>query len=108
MIKNYLKIAWRNLLKNKAYSLINILGLAISLACCMAIGLFIWDELNFDKFHKNGENIFRITGKQIQTDAEYNFATSPGPLAPQLKEEFPEVVDYCRMRKLDRSIVPWP
>ena len=105
MIRNYLKIAWRNLLKNKVYSFINIAGLAISLACCMAIGLFVWDELSFDKFQKNGENIFRITGIQIQPDAEYNFATSPGPLAPQLKDEFPEVVDYCRMRKLNRSVV---
>src|ERR1700761_8689087 len=60
MIKNYLKIAWRNLLKNKASSVINIGGLAVGMAVAMLIGLWIWDELSFNKYHKNYDSIAQV------------------------------------------------
>ena len=60
MIKNYLKIAWRNLMKNKVFSFINILGLTIGITVCMMIFLFIMNEFSFDKFHKQGKNIYRV------------------------------------------------
>lgn len=64
MIKNYLKIAWRNLVKNKASSFINIGGLAVGMTVAMLIGLWIWDELSFNKYHQNYERIVQITQKQ--------------------------------------------
>jgi putative ABC transport system permease protein len=60
MIKNYLKVAWRNLVKNKVFSLINILGLTIGITVCMMIFLFIMNEFSYDKFHKQGKNIYRV------------------------------------------------
>src|ERR1041385_383558 len=60
MIKNYFKIAWRNLIKNKATSLINIGGLAVGMAVAILIGLWIWDELSFDKSHRNYDHIAQV------------------------------------------------
>ena len=60
MIKNYLKVAWRNLVKNKASSFINIGGLAVGMAVAMLIGLWIWDELSFDKYHQNYDRIAQV------------------------------------------------
>ena len=97
MIKNYFKIAWRNLTKNKTYSFINIGGLAIGLACCLAIGLFVWDELSYDKFHTNGKYIYRVVQEQNQAGTVYNVATTPGPLAAALKNDFPEIIQTCRI-----------
>lgn len=61
MFKNYLKIAFRNLLRHKIYSLINISGLAIGMACCILILLFVRDELSYDRFHENSDRIYRLT-----------------------------------------------
>ncbi len=61
MIKNYIKIALRNLLKQKGYSLINVAGLAIGMACCLLILLYVKDELSYDRYHKNIDRIYRVT-----------------------------------------------
>jgi len=61
MIKNYLKIALRNLRKHKGYTFINITGLAVGLACCLLIVLFVRDELSYDRYHDNADRIYRIT-----------------------------------------------
>src|SRR5450432_2740508 len=60
MLKNYIKIAWRNLLKNKAFTLINIMGLTIGITVCMMIFLFIMNEFSVDNFHKQGNNIYQV------------------------------------------------
>jgi len=60
MIKNYLKIAWRNLLKNKAHTFINVTGLSVGMAVAMLIGLWIWDELSFDKYFQNHDRIVQV------------------------------------------------
>ena len=60
MFKNYFKTAWRNLMKNKVFSFINILGLTIGITVCMMIYLFIMNEFSFDNFHKNGDHIYRV------------------------------------------------
>jgi len=65
MLKNYFKIAWRNLTRNKIYSFINIAGLSIGLACAMLIVLYVKDEVSYDRFHKNVNNIYRITSQGI-------------------------------------------
>ena len=60
MIKNYLKIAWRNIVKNKAHTFINVAGLSIGMAVAMMIGLWMWDELSFDKYHQNYDRIAQV------------------------------------------------
>jgi putative ABC transport system permease protein len=92
MIVNYLKIAWRNIKRQKAYSFINITGLAVGIACCLLITLWIRDELSFDRFHKDVDNIYQVLA---HTDVRNNI-TTPTLLGPTLKEEFPEVVEATR------------
>src|SRR5215203_3823864 len=90
MIKNYLKIAWRNLMKNKVFSLINILGLTIGITVCMMIFLFIMNEFSFDKFHSNKKNIYRV---MRGVDASKNkVAYISGPYAPALLNDFPDEI----------------
>ncbi len=95
MFKNYITIGWRYLLKAKVYSLINISGLAIGLACSISIGLFIADEYSFDRFHRNSGDIYRVVQRQNQAGERYDVASSPGPKAEALKADFPEVVNSC-------------
>jgi putative ABC transport system permease protein len=95
MLRSYIKISWRNLLKSKAYSLINISGLAIGLACALAIGLFIRDEYSFDRFHSNAGDIYRVVQQQNQAGELYKVASSPGLLGKALEADFPEVVKSC-------------
>jgi putative ABC transport system permease protein len=72
MLKNYLKISWRNLIQNKVYSFINITGLAIGLAVCMLIILFLGHEYSYDKFHKNAGRIFSVKSKiKLGNDSLY-------------------------------------
>jgi ABC-type antimicrobial peptide transport system permease subunit len=92
MLSSYIKIGWRNLLKSKVYSSINISGLAIGLACSIAIGLFIADEHSYDRFHRNAGDIYRVVQRQNQAGELYDVASTPGPMAEALKADFPEVV----------------
>lgn len=96
MLRNYFKIAFRNLIKNKVYSFINISGLAVGMACCMAICLYVYDEFSYDHFHTNAPNLYRVVEKQNQAGTLYDVASSPGPLSPALKAEFAEIKQYCR------------
>jgi ABC-type antimicrobial peptide transport system permease subunit len=97
MFSSYLKITFRTLLKSKVYSAINLGGLALGIASCILIGLFIWDELSTDLFHQNYNNIYRITEKQKQGDAIYSVAQTPGPLAPALQTDFPVIQNFARV-----------
>ena len=91
MIGNYIKIALRYIFKHKLHSLINILGLAIAIACCLLLILFIQDELNYDSFHQHTKRIFRINHTFTLENTTQIQAKTPAPLATALKEEFPEV-----------------
>lgn len=93
MIKNYIKIAFRNLLKNKVYSLINILGLAIGLATTLLILIYVFHETRYDQFHENSDRIFRIAQITESKDRYEEQATTPFQLGTVLKEEFPNLVD---------------
>ncbi len=86
MIKNYFKIAWRNLMKNKVFSLINILGLTIGITVCMMIFLFIMNEFSMDNFHQKGKNIYRVmrSVKSMKQAVPY----LSGPYAPALLNDF--------------------
>jgi putative ABC transport system permease protein len=91
MLKNYFTIALRNFRKFKTYSLINIFGLAIGLACCILILLHIHDELNFDRFHQKADRIFRVIQIRSGSQGEQHSAYTMGPFGPALVDEFPEV-----------------
>jgi putative ABC transport system permease protein len=98
MFGNYIKIAFRILLRNKAYSLINILGLAIGMACCILILLWVKFELGYDTFHENYDNLYRAYQKQRYTSGQLlRTDNTPGPLGPDLKNEYPEVERYSRL-----------
>jgi len=97
MLQNYLKIALRNLWKNKVYSGVNITGLALGLACCTAIGLYVLDEFQYDRFHANYNRIYRVVERQKQPGGIFNVAVTPGPLAPTLTKDFPEVEQTTRI-----------
>src|SRR5882724_5193558 len=97
MLKNYFKTAWRNLVKNKFYSAINIAGLTAGLAIGILILLWVQDELNFDMFHKNAKNIYRLenqvgTGSSIQI-----WSVTNAPIATRAKAELPDVKDAVRI-----------
>ncbi|WP_257668532.1 ABC transporter permease [Parapedobacter tibetensis] len=98
MIKNYFKIAWRNLWKSKFYSFINITGLAIGMAVCIVIMLFVSYERSFDGFHT--KNIYRLNEVQKWEGlvVPQNVALSMFPMGPTLQDEFPEVTNFTRVR----------
>src|SRR5476651_677348 len=97
MIKNYLKIALRNLLKRKVFSLINILGLAIGMAVCLVIILFIKGELGYDSFQKNGDQIYRIALDRKYPGRTTSYAIVPSAIGDAVKREFPEVRESTRI-----------
>ncbi len=97
MLRFNVKIALRNIWKNKVFSSINILGLALSIACCLVISIYIWNEVHYDSFHKNYSRIYRVTEKQDQAGTIYNVAVTPGPLAPALEKDFPEIRQSVRI-----------
>ena len=97
MFKNYLKVALRNLWKNKAFSAINIIGLAVGLAVCLLIVLYVVDELSYDKYNKNASRIYRLDADIYFNDTQAIFAVAPDPLAPTLKLEYPVVEEMTRI-----------
>lgn len=100
LVNNYFKIAWRNLLRNKVYSAINILGLSMGLACCMLIILYSKDEVSYDRFHTNAKNIFRITNTRFGDDGKEqskNGITGMMP-GPAFKRAIPEIKEFVRLQ----------
>src|SRR3978361_519241 len=88
MFKNYFKTAWRNLMKNKVFSFINILGLTIGITVCMMIFLFIMNEFSVDSFHKQGNNIYRVMRAFENEGKSSSVAYLSGPYAPALLNDF--------------------
>lgn len=95
MLKNYIKVGFRNLRKHKAFSFINVLGLAVGLTCCMLIGLYINEEKSYDTFHENAENTYRFTREFISQDGSTSLHLSrlAPPFAPLLREEYRNEID---------------
>ena len=91
MIKNYLKIAFRNLTRQKGYSFINITGLAVGMACAIFILLWVQDELSYDGFHENKDNIFRVATVFKEEGNTFYGAQTPAPVSSFLKNNFPEI-----------------
>lgn len=90
MLKNYLKIALRNILRNKAYSVINISGLAIGMACCILILLFVQDELSYDTYHANADHIYRLTTVNKSSGEIRYLAVTGAPYAEMISSGIPD------------------
>jgi len=102
---HHLKVTMRNIIRHKGYAFLNIFGLATGMACCILIGLWVLDELNYDRFHENVSSICRV-----ESDQEFNGRTlhiywTPHPLGPALKAEIPEVEDSTRAQNLRAQLL---
>ncbi|MGH7496408.1 MAG: ABC transporter permease [bacterium] len=97
MFKSYLKIAFRNFLKYKAYSFINVAGLALGLGCCILMLLYVQDELSYDRFHVNAKQIYRLICEESQEGRVRRVANTFAPMAPALRAAFPEISKIVRL-----------
>ncbi|WP_040460325.1 ABC transporter permease [Galbibacter marinus] len=98
MIRNYLKIAWRNLRRNKVYSLINILGLSLGLSCAMLILLYVKDEVSFDMFHENVNNIYRVTQEKTINGKLHKNGNSGYLQGPRFKQNVAGIESFVRIQ----------
>ena len=96
MLKNYVKVVLRSIRRQSGYSLINIAGLAIGMACCLLITLWVFDELSYDRFHEKAPHLYRVEENQFYSGRVYHVTVTPYPLAPVLKQEIPEIVEATR------------
>ncbi|HKK47016.1 MAG TPA: ABC transporter permease, partial [Balneolaceae bacterium] len=99
MLKNYIKIAWRNLVKGKIYSFINITGLAVGIACCLLIGLYVFQQLRFDRFNEHSNRIYRVNYVNKYGNGVTKLAQTPIALAGFLKRNFSEVEKAAKIFK---------
>src|SRR5260221_3342530 len=105
MIKNYLLVTLRNLWRNKAFSFINIVGLAFGISCSLIIFLWVNDEMRMDAFHANKDRLYKVMENQTYSGGQmYTFSSTPGPMAPVLKERFPEIEMATRITWPERRL----
>src|SRR4051812_27787459 len=98
MFKNYIKTAFRSLKKNKGFTIINVLGLALGLCACMLIVFYVIDELGYDTYNTKADRIYRLNNDIKFGGNTNSFAVSPAPLAQTLLNDFPEVEKAVRFR----------
>jgi putative ABC transport system permease protein len=103
MFSNYLKVAIRNLLRQKGFSFINILGLALGITCTALIGMWVNDELSYDRFHQDYDRLYRVTA--TLPELKVHAAVSSAPLAMAVKNEIPEVEEAVRISDLKRDLI---
>lgn len=103
MFTNYLKIAWRSLLKNKGFSIINIVGLAIGLSCFLLIALYVVDELSYDRFYPNADRIYRVDADIKFGGNQLDLCVNSDPMGPTLKKDYPQVEEYTRIYSSEGS-----
>lgn len=104
MFRNLLKLATRNLFKDKAYSLINILGLTIGITCSLFLLMYILDELSYDRYHVNAKNIYRVVSNIKEPDNAFTWAVAQRRLAPELQDNYPEVTNAVRFDGMNRNL----
>jgi len=106
MLKNYIKIAFRYLIKNKTFSVVNILGLALGFTCFIVLSLFVIDELNFDSFHEDAERIYRVVQTITEQDGSIRKVAGVAPLiGTEAEKQFPEVQDQTQLIRIGRLTV---
>ncbi|HTH57091.1 MAG TPA: ABC transporter permease [Cyclobacteriaceae bacterium] len=104
MLQNLIKIALRNLLKDKGYSAINITGLTIGITCSLFLLMYILDELSYDKYHANANNIYRIVSHIKEPDNAFTWAVVQKPMAVELRDNYPEVKNAVRFDNMARNL----
>ncbi|WP_426667123.1 ABC transporter permease [Mucilaginibacter sp. McL0603] len=105
MIRNYIKTAFRNLWRNKAFSVINIVGLSVGLACCMLIFLYTMDEVSYDRFNVKADKIYHLTATFTSPSGEAHKISSTGQIhGPSFKEAIPEIQDFVRLQSANYTI----
>jgi len=102
MFNSYLKITFRNFKRQKAYSIINVTGLAVGMACCICILVYVHYELSYDRFHTNADNIYRLVMNGDASGRPFDVALSSGPIGPTLVKDFAEVDNVVRFQRRDR------
>ena len=107
MIKNYLKTALRNLWKKKSFSAINIIGLAIGMSVSILMLLFVLNEVTYDRFNDNSQNIYRIALKIDAQRRILNIPSIPPPMGPALMDNFPEVTQIGRLRTTGEALISY-
>ncbi len=104
MLKNLLKISLRNLVKDKGYTSLNVLGLAIGITCSLFLLLYIIDELSYDRYHRKAANIYRLVSNIQEPDNAFTWAAVQMPLADELKDNYPEVLNAVRFFSMQRDL----
>jgi putative ABC transport system permease protein len=107
MFKNYLKIAWRNIIRHKGYSFINIFGLAIGIACCILIMVWVQNELSFDRFNIKADRIYRLYNELTLNSQTRTAPVTSAPVAPALRQSFPEVESAVRISSFGNTTVKY-
>ena len=97
MLKNYLKVAWRNIKKNKTFSFINVFGLSIGLTCCLLIAIYLHNELSYDSYHKNVAQLYQLGTTFVKNGKDDLTANTPAPMAKAMQQEFPEILETTRL-----------
>ncbi len=107
MFGNYLKTALRNIIRHKGYAFINIAGLTVGMTCCIAIFLWVLDELSFDDFHQHIENLYRVEQDQNYSGEKFHVNVTPHPMGPALLAEIPETVDSTRYTQIGGKLMTY-
>jgi putative ABC transport system permease protein len=97
MLKNYLKVAWRNIVKNRTFSIINVAGLAIGLACFILIAMYVMDEISYDKYNVKADRIYRVNSDIRFGGTDLKLAVCSDPMGATLKKDYPQVEQYTRI-----------
>lgn len=104
MIFNQIKFAIRNITKDLGYSLINILGLTIGISSTLFLLIYVFDELSYDKYHENQEQIYRVVSHITESDESFTWVIAQIPFAPQAKQDYPEIEDAIRFQGIGKSL----
>ncbi len=104
MIRNYFRVAIRNITRHKVFTFLNIAGLAIGISASLLILLWVQDELSYDKFNKKAGNIYRVEEDQFYSGERYHVTVTPQPSGPVWKEKIPEIVEQARINRLPRIL----
>jgi len=107
MFNNFLKSLYRNIIRNKFYSILNIVGLSVGIATALVILLYVQDELSYDKYNDKYDRIYRLEGKFVVNNKPDQFAVVPNPLGPAFKLEFPEVENFVRFDAIGNTLVKY-
>src|SRR4051794_4027152 len=108
MLRNYFKTAWRNLMKNKTFSLINIAGLSIGMAACLLILQYVSFQLSFDQFNKNAPDIYRVVNDRYQNGKlEQHGTITYSAIGKAMQDDFPEVINHARVEPFSEEVITY-